>query len=218
VSIIGMRRGKMEKLNVKIRSKNSVHSAKKTRIRGVVPGILYGKELQSTLFEIGDLELNSHITKNGEHGTIEINMDGKDYKTLIKEIQRDPVTRKIIHMDLEALSSSKKVITEVPIHFSGENQLKAQGSIIQKEKTNIKVECTSDNIPSHFDIDISNLRRGEPFRVCDVEFGSEISVIDDLNTIIVSMAKGNTNIIDNVGTHDEDISTLGNKEHNDKTT
>lgn len=198
----------MEKLNVNIRLKNRAHSARKDRSNGLVPGILYGKELQNTLFEIGDLELNSHIIKNGEHGTLEINMGGKDYNTLIKEIQRDPVSRKIIHMDLEALSNNKKVITEVPIHFSGEKELKTQGSIIQKEKTNIKVECASENIPPYFDIDIANLKRGEPFRVCDIEFAAEISVIDDLKSVIVSVTKGNTNIIDNVATHEEDLEIL----------
>ena len=101
----------MEKLNANIRLKDSAHSAKKSRVKGLVPGVLYGKELQNTLFEIGDLELEAHISKNGEHGTIDINIEGKDYNTLIKEIQRDPVSRKIIHMDLEGLSNSKKVIT-----------------------------------------------------------------------------------------------------------
>ena len=199
----------MEKLNANIRLKDSAHSAKKSRVKGLVPGVLYGKELQNTLFEIGDLELEAHISKNGEHGTIDINIEGKDYNTLIKEIQRDPVSRKIIHMDLEGLSNSKKVITEIPIHFSGAKKIVNQGSIVQKEKTSIKVECDSENIPPYFNIDISTLKRGEPFRVCDVEFGSEISVIDDLKSVIVSVIKGNTSIIiDNVATHEEDLEIL----------
>lgn len=198
----------MEKLNFNIRLKDKAHSARKCRVNGVVPGVLYGKDLQNTLFEIGDLELNSHIFKNGEHGTMEINIEGKDYNTLIKEIQRDPVTRKIIHMDLESLSNNKRVITEVPIHFSGQRKLKTTGSIVQKEKTNIKVECDSANIPPYFNIDISNLKRGEPFRVCDVEFGADISVIDDLKSVIISVARGNTNVIDNVADHEEDLELL----------
>ncbi len=198
----------MEKLNAKIRDNNKSNAAKKSRIKGYVPGIIYGKDFNSIMFEVENLELNSFINKNGEHGTIGINVEGKDINTLIKEVQRDPVNMNIIHLDLEALEANMKVTTEVPIHFSGENKIKSQGGIIQKEKTNIKVECNADAIPKYVEIDLSVLNRGETFRVGDIELAKEISIIDDMRSVIASITHGNMEVSNNVATHEEDLEVL----------
>ena len=56
---------KYDKLDANIRMKTSAHSSKKERMKGLVPGVLYGRGIQSVLFEIGELELNSYFSKNG---------------------------------------------------------------------------------------------------------------------------------------------------------
>ena len=59
------------------------------------------KHLSNTLFEIGEMELNEIISKHGQHGVINVELDGREHIALIKEVQREPVNHKIIHMDLE---------------------------------------------------------------------------------------------------------------------
>ena len=86
----------MECLNLKKRTVNSGHSAKKLRRQGLVPGILYGGNRQNFLFEIGEMDLNREILNNGEFGLVNINIDGHDEKALIKEVQKNPVTHEII--------------------------------------------------------------------------------------------------------------------------
>ena len=98
-------------------------SAKKCRRRGKIPGVLYGKNIYNFMFEIGEMDLVDEVTANGQFGVMNVNYNGKEHKALIKEMQRDPVTNKIIHLDLEEVSAGEKVISTVPIHYIGEEYI-----------------------------------------------------------------------------------------------
>lgn len=177
----------MDELRAGIRSKNTHHEAKKTRRTGNVPGILYGKGLANLMFEIGELELNSVISSQGEHGIVNLNLGGEEYKTLIKEIQRDPVTGKVVHIDLEDIKGGKKVIATVPIHFIGEDLVSKRGAIVQKEKNSVKVKCSADSLPKYVELDLSNAQVGNQFKLSDVEFASELSILDDIKAVLASI-------------------------------
>jgi large subunit ribosomal protein L25 len=179
----------VETLVVKEREKKVVHSAKKNRRDGKVPGILYGKNFKNLMFEVGELELNSEINRRGEHGVLDISINGDNHNVLIKEIQREPVNQKIIHIDFEELYENSRVITEVPIRFIGENTVNKNGGILQKEKSSVKLQCKATKIPKIIQIDVSNLSVGDAYRVADIELGEEISIIDTLNLVIATVAK-----------------------------
>lgn len=84
----------MNSLNLNKRDDSIPNNAKKIRRQGKVPGILYGKKLNELVFEVGEIELCREIAKNGEHGIVNLNLNGKEHKALIKDVQRDPVTHK----------------------------------------------------------------------------------------------------------------------------
>lgn len=178
----------MENLNVKSRTKHVNHDAKKTRKKGMVPGVLYGKGIQNLLFEIGELELNDVIHREGEHALLNVEIDGNSVNTLIKEVQRDPVTRKVLHVDLEKIEKNKKIVSSVPIHYIGEEYAQKNGSILQKDKDSIKVQCEPENLPKFIDVDVSHANVGDVFRVADVEFGSEIAILDNLDMVLASVS------------------------------
>ena len=177
----------MNSLNLNKRDSNIPNNAKKLRRNGRVPGILYGKKLNEFMFEVGELELCREISKNGEHGIINYDINGEERKALIKDVQRDPVTHKIIHLDLEELDENKKIISSVPIYYEGEGFLNKKGMVLQKEKDSIKVECIADNLPKYVKIKINDGNNGYVYRAGDLEVASELSIIDDLNTVIASV-------------------------------
>ncbi|MDF2505571.1 50S ribosomal protein L25, partial [Clostridium sp.] len=142
---------------------------------------------ENTLFEIGELELQREISSNGEHGILNIDIEGKNHKTLIKEIQKDSINHKILHIDLEELSGNGELVTEVPLTFNGEDDIRKMGGIIQKSKDTIKVKCEADNLPKTINVDISTLNFGDSLRVADVEASSEISIVDDLKSIVLTI-------------------------------
>jgi large subunit ribosomal protein L25 len=175
-------------LNLNKREANIPNNAKKLRRLGKVPGVLYGKTLNGFMFEVGELELCREISKKGEHGILNVNLNGDNHKTLIKSVQRDPVTHKIIHLDLEELEENQKIISSVPIHYIGEDTLNKRGMVLQKEKDRIKIECTADTLPKYVDINVNRSADGYVYRIGDLEVASELSIIDNLATVIASVS------------------------------
>ena len=108
-------------------------------------------------------------------------------KALIKEMQRDPATNKIIHLDLEEVSDGEKVISTVPIHYIGEEYINKKGIVLQKEKDSVKVEGNVDSLPKYLNINIGTGTVGDVYKFGDLEIGSEISIVDDLNSVIASV-------------------------------
>lgn len=185
----------MEILNAVKREKRTSHEARKERRNGRIPGILYGKNISNMLFEIGEVELTKELSKNGEHGVVSIDIDGTEHMALIKEVQKDPISRRFMHIDLEELSNDTVVTTEVPLMFSGEDNVTRNGAILQKERNKVKVQCKGGNIPKSINVDVSNLVLGDTYRIGDIEFANEISFLDDSNTVIAAIIDANTNTI-----------------------
>lgn len=179
----------MEILKANKREKRVVHEAKKERRAGKIPGNLYGKNLANVMFEVGALELDQEISKNGEHGIFNLNIDGVQHKTVIKEIQRETVNHKLIHIDLEEIASDTLIHTEIPITFSGEDIVVKNGGMVQKEKNKVKAQCKGDEIPKSINIDISSLKIGDTFRVSDIEIAQDITFMEDPKSIIAAITK-----------------------------
>lgn len=177
----------MENITLHKRNKQTLHEAKKERRQGLIPGIIYGKNINNMMFEIGELELNKEIARSGEHGVLSVNLDGQNHKTLIKEIQRDPVHHKVMHIDLAEISGNSTVHTEVPIVFIGEDLIMKKGGAVQKEKTNIKVQCKGESIPKCINVDLSKMKIGDAYRIGDIEMSQDIGIIENLNSIIASI-------------------------------
>lgn len=178
----------MTNLDLKKRSNNVSNSAKKARRVGKVPGILYGNLKNNFMFEVGELELGHEICKQGEHGILNFNIDGEGHKALVKDVQRDPVSHKIIHLDLEELQGNQTIISSVPIHYLGEDMLTKRGVVLQKEKDSVKVECLADALPKYIDIAVNNGTVGSVYKLCDLEIASEISIVDELDSVIASIS------------------------------
>ncbi|KGM96442.1 50S ribosomal protein L25 [Clostridium novyi A str. 4552] len=194
----------MDVLKAKERIKDSNHSARRERKKGMVPGVLYGAGVQNTLFEIGEIELNREVLKHGEYGGIDLEINNNHHKAIVKEVQKDPVTKKILHIDLQEINKDEVIQTEIPINFIGEEFIAKRGEIVQKEKSNIKVQGKYDNIPKSINVDVSKMYSGDVFRVNDVEMASEIICLDDMNTILAVVMGTKNNGIEEDGENEEE--------------
>lgn len=191
-------------LNCNTRVKNSRHDAKKIRRMGRVPGVLYGENLTNLLFEISEMDLAREFSQEGEHGVLDVNLNGQSHRALIKEVQKDPVTHKIIHIDLEDINANKLIQTEVPIHFINEDKVTQNGGILQKEKGSVKIQCVADKLPRYIDVDLKNLTFGRTYKIADIELAGEITFVEDMQTVIAAVTGGNTSDV----TVDNDINNV----------
>lgn len=183
----------MENLNIESRNKHGRSVSRRERRSGKIPGVLYSKNVGNIMFDVDEAELNNRINITGQYGFLNVALNGENHKALIKEIQREPVTHKLTHIDLEDLNGSDKIVSDIPVIFEGENAIKSKGCVTQKFKNSIKVRCAGDNLPCNVTYDISSMTSGDNLRVCDFEFSKEITVVDDLNTVLLSVSDSGKN-------------------------
>ena len=188
----------MYSLNVNLRENSSGHSARRERKSGVIPGVLYGKGRSNLLVEVGEMELGREMSLSGEHGMIGFNLDGEEHEALLKEVQRDPVTHKVIHIDLEEIDKNRVIQSEVPIQFVGEEWLNRKGAVLQKEKDLVKVSCKASDLPKSIVFDVSKGGLGSVYRYSDLEIGSEISIVDDIKSVMASISNEKNIISDDI--------------------
>lgn len=174
---------------LKIKERNKVnHGGRKARAKGLVPGVLYGKNINNFMFEISSLELDREVCNVGEHGILNVEFNGDSKQVLIKEVQRESVNHEIIHIDLEMIAKGEKIETEVPIQYIGEKLLTKKGAVLQKEKDSVKVSCDSASLPKSVKLDVSRGINGSVYRLDDIEVASEISILEDLNSVVASIS------------------------------
>lgn len=177
----------MKELKLNKRSEESGHSAKRLRKNGIIPGIVYGKKLGSLMFEIGQMELLKDLKDIGEHGVVNFNLDGYNGTAVIKELQKDAVYHNVIHLDLEEIDVNNKIESEVPIIFTGKNFLNDKGIVLQTQKDTVKVSCKPEDLPKVIEFDVKNAPIGSVFKLSDIEVASEVSIVDNLNTVLASI-------------------------------
>lgn len=163
-------------------------NAKRLRRNHIIPGILYGKKCGNLMFEIGEMDIMNDLYENGEHGIVDFVMDGYSGTAIVKEVQKDSITQNVIHVDLEEINRNEEIVAEVPIKFYGKDFLNAKGVVLQTEKDTVKVSCKPEDLPKNIPFDIKSAKIGSVFKLSDLEVGNEISIVDDLDSVLASVS------------------------------
>lgn len=183
-------------LSSEIRSKVGTNSNHRIREKGYIPGVIYGSNMNSLPLEINSNELENFVRNNNNNGLLGLGVEGVNYTVFIKEIQKDPLTNKIIHVDFQRVSQNQKINVSVPIVLKGKALVEKGGLIVQQQLRDVDIECLAQSIPQNLELDISNLKPGDSIRIGDMEFGEEISITQDPESIIASVAFAKQNIQD----------------------
>src|SRR5213083_882593 len=145
-------------------------AARQARFRGKVPAVIYGhgRETQS-------LELESQALEKALHGIepastiIDLAVDGKTVKTLIREIQRHPIRPDIIHVDFYEIHASEKVKLKVPVHLVGSpDGVRNAGGVLDQVTREVEIEVLPENIPERVELDVTALKIGDSLHVRDL--------------------------------------------------
>jgi large subunit ribosomal protein L25 len=150
--------GENVSLNAELRTEAG-GQAKKIRKQGYLPAVIYGKDKESIniMIEMGAFE--KAFVRAGESTLIELKIGEKQsVKTLIYDVQKDPVRGKVIHVDFYQVDMKQKITTEIPLNFIGESVAVEQhdGALV-KNISEIEVECLPNDLVSSIDVDISSL-------------------------------------------------------------
>lgn len=170
-----------EQLSASARDIGGKGVARKLRSEGRIPAVVYGHGREPQPLSINSRELDrllDHIA--AEATVIDLDIDGKPARTLIREIQRHPFKRQILHVDFQELVAGEKISVRLPIILVGvPDGVRLDGGILDQTMRELEVEVDPSNIPNHVDIDVTKLTIGSSIHVRDITLPEGVEVLDD---------------------------------------
>ena len=159
--------------------------AKELRYEGKVPAVLYGgNEQQHLAVVIADLR---DVIYTPEVNFVEINVDGKKTKAIVKDTQFHPLTDILMHIDFLQLFDEKEIVMEIPVKLTGTSPgVKMGGKLIQKLRK-LRVKALPANMPQNVEVSLEKLEVGSLFRVRDLK-GQDYTITNTPEDTIVSVA------------------------------
>ncbi len=162
--------------------------ARTLRRSGQIPGIIYGHARQPQALALNAREFDRLLEHVTASTVIELSVDGRTSRTLIREIQRHPFKREVLHVDFQELVAGEKVTVEVPIVYVGTPQGVRDGGILDQIKHALTVEADPTILPEHFEVDVSALTIGHALYVRDVRMPEGVTVQDDPDSPVAIVA------------------------------
>src|ERR1700730_18503775 len=155
------------KVEGKIRESRGKGPARRTRLSGMVPAILYGGKKDSISLAVNAKHVARILRSETGHNTLFTVQvaDGAAEKAMVKDWQVDPVSGALLHVDLFRIAMNVRMRVKVPVHTFGEPQgVKMQGGIFEMVTREVEVECLPSDIPEEFKVDVTELLIGKQLR------------------------------------------------------
>ncbi|MCU7490839.1 MAG: 50S ribosomal protein L25 [Bacteroidota bacterium] len=173
-------------LNANERQKSNKGANKQLRRQGSVPGVFYSKGQEPVLIEVPELALKPLIYTSEAH-IVSLKVGDKEGLTcVLKDVQFDPVTDRVVHFDLHGINTSDKMEIEVPILLVGNAAGIKQGGVLQQVLHKLDVECLPKDMPEHLTVNVEKLNLGDSIHVRDLSF-ENIDVLNAPDAVVVSV-------------------------------
>jgi large subunit ribosomal protein L25 len=166
----------MVSLTANPRTANGKGAARQVRFQKQVPAVIYGHGRDTQSLQIDALALEKALSGIEPSATvIQLTVDGKAVKTLIREIQRHPIRPDIIHVDFYEIHADEKVTLKVPVHLVGTpDGVRNAGGVLDQVTREVEIEVLPENIPSRVELDVSALKIGDSLHVTDLKIPNAV--------------------------------------------
>ncbi|MBC8477518.1 MAG: 50S ribosomal protein L25 [Dehalococcoidia bacterium] len=181
--------------DLRLKATHRVVLGKKARFlrrQGITPAHLYGHGIESLALQCDTNELVNLVAHAGKTRLVNLEVDGEKSKTtFVREIQRDVITRELLHIDFYQVKRTEKIAVDVPIVLVGEAPaLKSKGRMLVHGINSLSIECLPANVPPQIDIDITGLEEVEQaVHVKDIILDPEITVHADPEQLVVKISE-----------------------------
>jgi len=166
----------MKKVVIEAQKRDKIDKASRSALRkeGKVPAIFYSKHHEPLPVQFSERAIHP-LVFTSKTSLITLNVEGhEELDCIIKDVQFDPVTEKIVHIDLLGLKKGEKIQIEVPVKLIGNAIGIKEGGILQHTLHKVEIECLPSDIPEHLEIDVANLKLGQAIHAGDLKFDNFI--------------------------------------------
>jgi len=160
----------------KVREERGKGPARRTRLTGMVPAVLYGGRKDSVSLAVNAKQVAKILRSETGHNTIfTVRVaDGAEEKAMMKDWQVDPLSGALLHVDLLRIAMDVRMRVSVPVHTFGEPQgVKMQGGVFEVVTREVEIECLPGDIPEEFKMDVTGLMIGKQLRAGEIPLDPE---------------------------------------------
>lgn len=177
-------------LRAEPRSDSGKGPARRLRATGRVPATLYGRGVEPTSIHVSAQDL-LHLFHQGGGASVlvDLKLDGNEYLTIVRELQRDLIHNRFIHVDFMAVARDEKIVVNVELHEIGESSGVKAGGVVEHHLREIEVRCLPADVPERIEFDISRLRIGDSIRVGDLAPSDAIEILTDPDTMVLAVVE-----------------------------
>ena len=167
-------------------------SSRRLRAEGQIPAVLYGRGMSPVSVTVDRRDLRLALSgPAGSNTVLDLQVDGKSYPAVIKEMQRHPIRRTVNHIDFFQVNMNEEITVSVGIRLEGEAKaVQAEGGLVDPAVDSVEVLTTPNNMPNEFVVDITDLKPGDVIRLADLPLPAGVTLTGDPEMPIVTVLMG----------------------------
>jgi large subunit ribosomal protein L25 len=162
------------------RGQSGKSAAKRARRTGNVPAVIYGGHSEPQMLMLNHNEVIKHLAHEAVYShVLDINVDGKTEKAVLKGVQRHPAKFQVLHMDFLRVTMSEALKVHVPLHFTNEQASVGgkKGGIVAHAMIDVEVSCLPTALPDYIEVDLVGLDIGESVHLSDIVLPAGVEIV-----------------------------------------
>jgi large subunit ribosomal protein L25 len=183
-------------LQVEKRERTGKGGSRQARMRGLIPAVVYGGGKDSVPIQVDRKSFIDMMKKGDSENPIfllKMSDTGQERHAMIRGLQKNPVSRQVIHIDFQRIEMTDKVRVSVPIELVGTSfGVKNEGALIDFVVREVHVECLLGDIPKHLELDITELHVGQHAEVRALKIPEGVTLLEEPERVILSLVHTRT--------------------------
>uniref|UniRef100_A0A7V3ZSF0 Large ribosomal subunit protein bL25 n=2 Tax=candidate division WOR-3 bacterium TaxID=2052148 RepID=A0A7V3ZSF0_UNCW3 len=171
---------KIYKLKGEIREKIGTNEARRLRRKGFITGEMYGAHEKNIHIKINAKDFQKFLKEvKKETVLIDLEINGQNYKCILKELQRDFIMGFPIHADFQILHEKEMITVSIPVVLIGIPEGLKLGGTLEHLKREVNIRAIPSKIPGHIEVDVSKLRIGESIHIKDLKLPEGVHIVEN---------------------------------------
>lgn len=186
------------KINAQVRKGTGKNKVDKLRVEKRVPGVIYQRGEDNVNLVVEERDLEKLFLTAGTSNLITVDIEGKERKALIKDIQKHPFKNQYVHVDFVGVDMNVKMRVVVPVICEGRDNIHEQPSVLMHLLNEIEVECLPSDIPSEAIVNVENMKIGDTLTVADLDiYGNDkIALFEDADEPVAILSEPREEVIE----------------------
>jgi large subunit ribosomal protein L25 len=167
-------------LRAELREGGGKGTARRLRRDGMIPAVLYGAGRDAVTIKLDANTVHKQLENEAFFSHIlDVKVDGQDTQAVLKALQRDPATDRVVHMDLLRVSSTQEITMHVPLHFVNEEACpgKKAGGVINHLLVDLEISCLPKNLPEYIEVDMEHMDIGDSMHLSQLTMPEGVTLL-----------------------------------------